>query len=33
VFELADESGETVFTLAFRDAIEPDLPDDTGAGK
>jgi hypothetical protein len=31
-FEVADESGETIYTLAFSDAIEPDLPDEVEAG-
>ncbi|HEV2559672.1 MAG TPA: hypothetical protein VGU45_13680 [Microvirga sp.] len=27
VFEVADETGATVLTFPFRDAIEPDLPE------
>ncbi len=26
-FEVADESGQTVLTLPFSEAVEPDLPD------
>jgi len=28
LFEVADESGTTVLTLPFSEAIEPDLPDE-----
>ena len=31
LFEVADESGTTVLTLPFSEAIEPDLPDEGGA--
>jgi hypothetical protein len=27
VFEITDETGTTVLTLPFKDAVEPDLPD------
>ena len=31
VFEVADENGETIYTLPFSEAIEPDLPDEVEA--
>ena len=30
VYEVADESGTTVLTLPFADAVEPDLPQSAG---
>jgi hypothetical protein len=30
VYEVADESGTTVLTLPFADAVEPDLPQSPG---
>ena len=31
MFEVADENGETIYTLPFSEAIEPDLPDEVEA--